>query len=384
MRGTSQVHRIPIVKHHFSRALAVALAGGTLLATVILSPTLPTAEAQGQSAGRIPGQYIVVLKDGVAGPREVAQEMAAKHGADVFFTYEFALKGFAARIPDARLPDVASDPRVSYIEQDGVASAIAQELPWGVDYIDADLSSTRAGDGTGSVDGIAIAIIDTGIDTRHPDLKVSGGINYSGGNAGNYNDGNGHGTHCAGIAAAKDNGIGVVGVAPGASLYAVKVLSNSGSGSWSAVIKGCDWVTARAGFIRVANMSLGGPENQAVDAAVERMVSAGIVVAVAAGNDGADASNYSPARTPSAITVGAHDSSGAIASFSNTGGSVDVYAPGVGIKSTYKSGSYAILSGTSMAAPHVAGAAALYLFTHPGASVQQVQTALSGMNVSGF
>jgi subtilisin family serine protease len=380
------VHRIRIVGHHYSRALAAALAGGTLLAAITLTPTLPAAEAQGQAAGRIPGQYIIVLKEGVAGPREVAREMAAKHGADVFFTYEFALKGFAARIPEARLPHLASDPRVRYIEPDGVASVIAQELPWGVDYIDADQSSTRAGDGSGSVDGMGIAIIDTGIDTRHSDLNVAGGINYSGGKSDNYADGNGHGTHCAGIAAAKDNGIGVVGVAPGASLYAVKVLGNSGSGSWSAVIKGCDWVTARAGTIDVANLSLGGPANQAVDEAVERMVSAGIVVAVAAGNDGADASDYSPARTPNAITVGAHDRSGATASFSNTGDRVDVYAPGVGILSTYKKSSYAILSGTSMAAPHVAGAAALYLSTHPGALPQQVRDALvgAGMNVSGF
>jgi subtilisin family serine protease len=193
----------------------------------------------------------------------------------------------------------------------------------------------------------------------------------------NGNDDNGHGTHVAGIAAAKDNGIGVVGVAPGARLWAVKVLDRNGSGFLSGVIKGVDHVTANAGAIEVANMSLGGGNSQALNDAIKNSVAKGVVYVVAAGNSGIDASNTSPANSPDVLAVSAivdtdgkcgklgpstsYGGDDTFASFSNYGSMVDIAAPGVNILSTYKGKTYATMSGTSMASPHVAGAVALYL-----------------------
>ena len=228
---------------------------------------------------------------------------------------------------------------------------------------------------------VDVAVIDTGIDLDHPDLNVVGGTNcvsfFSACGSGG-DDGNGHGTHVAGTIGALDNEIGVVGVAPGARLWAVRVLNNNGTGTTSQIIAGMDWVTARASTIEVANMSISGGGSTSLDSAANRMADAGVAVAVAAGNNDADASGYSPARATKVLTVSAIadydglpgglgqppsnfclDQDDTLADFSNWGSTIEIAAPGCRILSTYLSGGYAWINGTSMASPHVAGALGL-------------------------
>lgn len=353
----------------------------------------------------VPDQYIIVFHDWVRDPGAEAQAMANEHGLGILHVYEFALKGFAATVPAARLARLRQDARVDFISEDrvveitappggGTAVAAGQTLPTGIDRIEGDLSSTASGSGSGSV-GVPVAVIDTGIDIDHPDLNVVGGKNCSTGRS--FDDGNGHGTHVAGTIAAKDDNNGVVGVAPGAPLYAVRVLNNAGSGSWSSVICGIDWVTANAASkgIKVANMSLGGSgsdspsdancnnaNNDALHKAICKSVKAGVTYVVAAGNSNSNFSGFVPAAYDEVLTVtavadfdGVYGGSGAAtcrsdvddtpADFSNftTAGSGDeghtIAAPGVCILSTWKGGGYKTISGTSMASPHVAGTAAL-------------------------
>jgi subtilisin len=336
-----------------------------------------------------PGRFIVVLHDHVD-PFAVANEHAAVHGLAISHVYEAALKGYAAPIPAARLALIQADPRVQFVSDDRPVSAIAQTLPTGVDRIEADNSSTLAGNGSGSVN-VPVAIIDTGIDTTHPDLNVVGGRNCQLG--GTFKDGNGHGTHVAGTVGARDNGLGVVGVAPGTPLYAVRVLNNAGSGSWSSVICGINWVTQNAGTIKVANMSLGGSgsddgncgnsNNDALHKAICGSVAAGVTYVVAAGNDGVDFSGFVPAAYNEVLTVTAMadfngipggggsptcraDVDDTAADFSNYAGNTadaahTIAAPGVCIYSTWKGGSYNTISGTSMASPHATGTVALCL-----------------------
>ena len=323
------------------------------------------------------GRYIVVLKPGVTA-RAVANEHAAAHAATISFVYSHALSGYAATIPNARLAAIRADKRVDYVEPDGEMSAVAQTVPYGIVKIGADVSSTRAGDGIGAVSNVNAYIIDTGIDAAHTDLNVVGHVNFAGGP---NRDCHGHGTHVAGTVAAKDNGIDVVGVAPGAPLTGVKVLGCNGSGSNSGVIAGIDWVTANAVKPAVANMSLGGGVSQAIDDAVRRSAASGVFYALAAGNDGADACSHSPARAGAGtnngiMTVGATDSADKEASFSNYGTCVDIWAPGVSVLSTRKGGGTTTMSGTSMASPHGAGGGALYLSTSAGASPSSVESAL--------
>lgn len=352
----------------------------------------------------IPDQYIVVFHDNVPNSRAAAQDVARRHGLSLLEVYEYALKGFAAKIPAVALSAIARDPRVQFISEDRVVVAFQQTLPTGVNRINAEYKTN-----TGT--GVNVAVVDTGIELSHPDLQANivGGKNCSTGRS--YNDGNGHGTHVAGIIAALNNDIGVVGVAPGALLWAVRVLNNTGSGSWSSVICGIDFVDSKApakgGSITVANMSLGGSgtddgncgltNNDALHQAICRAVKDGVTFVVAAGNSGADLSGFVPAAYNEVIAVTAlGDSDGnscgtggptsysaddTFASFSNFAtlpedGIRVIAAPGVSIYSTYKGGGYATLSGTSMASPHVAGAAALYLATHLGASPAEVRDAL--------
>jgi subtilisin len=356
---------------------------------------VPGAHAAGGKAS-----YIVVLKESVQNPGAVAREHANEHAAEIQFVYEHSIKGYAAVLPQARLDAVRSDERVAYVSEDRPVSISAQSLPTGINRIDGEVSSTAAGDGAGSVD-VDIAVLDTGIDTTHPDLNVVGGKNCSTGKS--YSDGNGHGSHVAGTAAAKDDAQGVVGVAPGARLHAVRVLNNAGSGSWSSIICGVDWVTANAATIEVANMSLGGSGSEpagsgcatgtALHDAICKSVQAGVTYAVAAGNESDDSANHVPAAYDEVITVSAladfdglpgglgsptcrSDVDDTFANFSNYGADVDIIAPGVCIHSTWKGGGYNTISGTSMASPHVAGAAALYKASHPGASPAEVQAAL--------
>lgn len=244
----------------------------------------------------------------------------------------------------------------------------AQTLPWGVDKVQADKSSTRAGNGRGAVSKAHAFVVDTGIG-RHPDLNLANHVNFAGGP---NSDCNGHGTHVAGTLAAKDDHSAVVGVAPGVPLTGVKVLDCEGSGWDSDVVAGIDYVTRRARSTSrpdVANLSLGGYPSQAIDDAVRRSAASGVFWAVAAGNDGANACLASPARAGGGMdngiaTVAATNGQDGETYWSNYGSCVDTWAPGSDILSTALGGGTAEISGTSMATPHVAGAAALYRSRH--------------------
>jgi len=373
---------------------------GGMLAALLVSVMAAMPSAAAAPSGRS-GSYIVVLKDTATGPSTLARAHADRYGARVGHVYRHALKGYSAILSSDRIAALRADPNVAAVAPDLPVHAFVQTLPTGINRIDGELSSTVSGNGSGVVN-VDIAIIDTGISTSHPELNVVGGTNCVGGPS--FNDDNGHGSHVAGIAAARDNVDGVVGVAPGARLYAVKVLNSAGSGSISQIICGIDWVTARAGTIEVANMSLGGSSffgafsgcNSNFDPmhpAICRSVQAGVTYAVAAGNSAMDANTFIPATYSQVITVSAladfnglpgggaaatcrADVDDTFANFSNFGADIDIIAPGVCILSTYLGSGYNTLSGTSMASPHVAGAAALYKANNPGATPAQVKTAL--------
>ncbi len=325
-----------------------------------------------QGVAPIPGQYVVVLKEDVA-LRGLGAQMKGKalgllkknggNEASLGFVYANAIQGFSAKLNPAQLRALADDDAIAYIEEDfevtlvqkgkpggGGTTQPSQSIPWGITKVGG------AGDGTGK----RAWIIDTGIDLDHPDLKVAsyGFTAFTSGKDNSLDDGNGHGTHVAGTVAALNNTIGVVGVAAGATVVPVKVLSSSGSGSNSGVIAGVDYVKANASVGDAANMSLGGGVSTALDNAVISAAAAGIKFALAAGNSSADANTSSPARAngPNIYTVSAHNSSDVFASFSNFGNPpIEFCAPGVSISSTWKGGGYNIISGTSMAAPHVCG-----------------------------
>jgi hypothetical protein len=327
--------------------------------------------------------YIVVLRTGTADVPTVAAEISRAYGGRPGFIYEHALKGFSIRVSSQAAAAIASSPRVAYVERDMPRYIHAQKMPTGIGRIFADTNANLDIDGTDDfrVD-VDVAVIDTGIDWQHPDLNVVGGINCASGNpfrascSGNGDDDHYHGTHVAGTIAALDNGIGVVGVAPGARLWAVKVLNSQGSGYTSWIVAGIDWVAARASTIEVANMSLGGSGySQAEYDAIQGAVNKGVAFAVSAGNSDADARNYSPAAFDNVLTVSAladfdgepgglgsptcrTDQDDTLADFSNWGPAVDIAAPGVCILSTYpiERGEYGTISGTSMSSPHVAGA----------------------------
>jgi subtilisin family serine protease len=332
----------------------------------------------------IPGRYIVVLKDEVRDPTAVAREHAQRHGARVLHTYQHALKGYAARIPDQRLDEMLAEERIDYIERDSTVTTVAQKLPWGINRIDADISSTRAGNGSGVVTNVNAYIIDSGIDKSHPDLNVVGHVNFHGGR---NTDCDGHGTHTAGTVAAEDNNRNVVGVVPGAPLTGVKVVGCDGSGSVANVIAGIDWVTAdtqkpeKAQKPAIANLSLDTRANRALDEAARVSAASGVFYSVAAGNEGRNACQHSPARAGGGenngiVTTAATNSSGAEPSWSNYGRCVDLWAPGAKILSTRMGGGETTKSGTSMSAPHVGGGGALFLSSHTSASPATVESAL--------
>jgi subtilisin family serine protease len=361
-----------------------AIMGALLLlyaSGVLAQPQTPTQN--------IPDRYIVVFKDSVQRPAAAANEHARANGLQLRFVYTSAIKGYAADIPNDRaLQRVENDPRVDYVEQDQVVRAEEQVLPWGMNRIDADLSSTMSGDGLGEISNVNTYIIDSGVDAPHSDLNVVNRVNFKG-DGKNY-DCNGHGTHVAGTVAAKDNSQDVVGVVPGSPITAVKVLGCDNTGATSGVIAGINWVTQNAQKPAIANMSLGGGTSQAEDEAVRNSAASGIFYSIAAMNNGANACNYSPARAGRTrndadgtwnkdngiMTVAATNSSNEEASWSNYGPCVDIWAPGVNVKSTKLGGGTTLMSGTSMAAPHVGGGGALYLSSHTSVSSLATEIAL--------
>jgi subtilisin family serine protease len=367
---------------------AVLLTVALLVAGIGLDRSASVAAAAQASS------VIVVLRDGVDA-QQAAAEHRARYGADVSYVYGAALRGYAARIPANALAAIARDPRVAFISEDNPVWATDEtptdETPTGVDRIVAD-KTTSSGHNNG---GPAIAVIDTG-SGPHGELNIFGGKNCSNGRPTNYSDGNGHGTHVAGTIAAKfdGTGTGVAGVLPGAPIYSVRVLNNQGSGSWSSVVCGIDWVTANAASnnIKVANMSLGGTgsddgncgnsNNDALHKAICGSVAAGVTYVVAAGNSATNLAGFVPAAYDEVLAVTAmSDSNGqpgggnppscrtgegddVPATFSNFATTdLDkahtIAAPGVCIYSTWKGGGYNTISGTSMASPHVAGTVAL-------------------------
>jgi subtilisin family serine protease len=333
----------------------------------------------------IPGRYIVVFKEGadvaavdaaIADAQTAAAATEGSGAVDVHYRYEAALLGFAASLPASSLDALQKNSNVAYIEADQVVTIDTTQTgaTWGLDRIDQTalpLSGTFTYIRTGA--GVTAYIIDTGIHLSHSQFtgRVSSG--YDAVDGGPADDCHGHGTHVAGTV-----GGTTYGVAKGVSLVAVRVLNCSGSGTNSGVIAGVDWVKINAVKPAVANMSLGGGASTALDTAVNNAISSGVTFAVAAGNSNRNACNYSPARVANAITVGATTSSDARASYSNYGSCLDLFAPGSSITSAWYTSNTATntISGTSMATPHVAGVAALYLQGNPGASPATVSSAL--------
>lgn len=307
--------------------------------------------------------YLVTFRDNVTDVRGVARELSLRGGFGLRFVREHAARGFSAVIPAPFLDEVRADPRVLIVEEDGPVSLIhpvvearpgggggsgGQQTPWGITRVGG------AGDGTGRT----AWIIDTGIDLDHPDLNTSRNCHASF-NGRTPDDGNGHGTHVAGTIGAINNSTGVVGVAANAFVCAVRVLGNNGSGTWEQVINGVNYVAASGSAGDVANMSLGGPgSNATLEKAVSDAAARGIRFVIAAGNDGSNAADFTPARVngPNIYTVSAIGSNDCMPSWSNWGNPpVDYAAPGVSVLSTWRGGGTKTISGTSMATPHVAG-----------------------------
>ncbi|XVV06063.1 S8 family serine peptidase [Actinosynnema sp. CA-248983] len=374
------------------------LPGTALLAALLVAAVAPAAPASAAGAE----SYVVLLQDGAA-----LSAFTADPAVAVTHRYESAVRGYSARMTPATAARLARDPRVALVQRDGVATIAAQSVPTGIDRVDAEVSPTARINGVDERVDVDVAVIDTGIDLDHPDLNVhtAGAKNCSSGRS--ADDGHGHGTHVAGTIGAKDDTNGVVGVAPGARVWPVRVLNNRGSGSFSDIVCGIDFVTAHANEIEVANMSLGGSgtdsacgsNRDAMHEAICRSVAAGVTYVVAAGNSAANASTFVPAAYDEVITVSAladfngkpgggaaptcrSDVDDTFADFSNYGADVDLIAPGVCILSTWLNGGYNTISGTSMASPHVAGAAALYKATHPTASPAAVKSALQAAGTS--
>jgi subtilisin family serine protease len=372
------------------------LTGTIVVLSILLAAVVTPAAGKGGK-----DSYIVVLKQGGIAPAAAAKE-ARKGGASVKHVYKNTIKGYAAKLSEADVEALRADPDVKYVVRDGIVHATkadARRVPngqgkkkqpsytfpsWGIDRIDErdlPLSSsytTTASNGS----GVTAYVVDTGIRITHQ--QFGGRASYGRDTVDNddvASDCNGHGTHVAGTI-----GGSTYGVARQVRLIAVRVLNCAGSGTWSGVIAGIDWAAGHHGTgPAVMNLSLGGGANTAVDDAIQRAVADGITVAVAAGNSAANACNYSPARAPNALTVGATTSTDARASYSNFGTCLDLFAPGSSITSAWSTGDSATntISGTSMASPHVAGVAALYLEDHAGANPATVRSALVGIATTG-
>ncbi|HVG57275.1 MAG TPA: S8 family serine peptidase [Hyalangium sp.] len=330
----------------------------------------------------IAGEFIVVLKETPPGstPRPVqplAQQLSTQYGGTAFTIYEHALRGFASKMTEDQAKAMSNDGEVAYVQQNQeiVAFDTQSNATWGLDRIDQrDLPLDKTYSYNVQGKGVHAYIIDTGIRVSHSEFEGRADVGFDAINDGQKgNDCNGHGTHVAGTVGGR-----TWGVAKNVLLHAVRVLSCSGSGSTAGVVAGIDWVTANKQLPAVANMSLGGGADRALDDAVRKSVAGGVVYTLAAGNDNRDACSTSPARTAEGITVGATTTTDARASFSNYGGCVDIFTPGHNITSAWHTSDAdnKTISGTSMAAPHAAGIAALYLGTNPNASPNDVAKAL--------
>lgn len=370
----------------------------------VIAWSVPEIRVEGQeqkgkilrSEEKIPNRYIVVFEEWAAGAlgegsnaEALSREFGAVYEGKVDRVFKHALNGFSVEMNEKQAEAMSRDPRIKYIEEDtpmSIDQTTQNNATWGLDRVDQrdlPLSGTYTYDGNGA--GVWAYIVDTGIRASHADFGgrvVSGFTAINDGRG--TNDCNGHGTHVAG-----STGGGTWGVAKGVTLVPVRVLDCRGSGTTSGVIAGVDYVTnqknASPNRLMVANMSLGGGANSSLDTAVNNSVAAGVTFVVAAGNSNANACNYSPARAANAITVGATTSTDARASYSNFGSCLDVFAPGSSITSAWYSSdtSTNTISGTSMASPHVAGVAALYLAANPTSSPSQVTSAITGNATTG-
>jgi subtilisin family serine protease len=342
----------------------------------------------------IPGHYIVILKDDAASLATersrlsrvgvVSRDVATKSRARLTHSYSHVLRGFAARADDRALARLLADPRVAYVQEDGMVSLAATQTnaTWGLDRVDQrnlPLNQTYTYDTTAS--GVHAYVLDTGLFATHTQFanRVGNGHTVINDNRGT-SDCHGHGTHVSGTVGGSTHG-----VAKGVTLHPVRVLGCDGNGPNSGIAAAMDWVASNHVKPAVANLSIQDPADATLDDAVQRLHDAGVTVVVAAGNHSGNACSYSPARAPSAITVGSTDSNDSRSSFSNYGTCVDIFAPGGNITSashTSTTGT-ASMSGTSMASPHVAGAAALYLAGNPNATPAQVRDALVNNATSG-
>ncbi len=384
-----------VMAHLRSKNLRVAAV--TTMATAALLGGLTALPAQAAPAeGKVlaagsptavKGSYIVTLKKsaGLKAASNAGKDLVEEYGGTVKRTFKSALNGYSAKLSATEAKRLAADPAIASVEQDQVFTVDATQTnaPWGLDRSDQaslPLSGTYTyPDSAGS--GVTAYVIDTGVRISHAQF---GGRAFNGYDAvSNDNvaqDGNGHGTHVASTIAGS-----TYGIAKQAKIVAVRVLNNAGSGTTAGVVAGIDWVTANHSGPSVANMSLGGGASTAIDTAVRNSISSGVTYAVAAGNSSANASSYSPARVTEAITVGATTNTDARASYSNFGAVLDIFAPGSSITAGWYTSDTATntISGTSMATPHVAGAAAVYLAGHTSATPAQVASALTAGAVTG-
>ncbi|HEY8985969.1 MAG TPA: S8 family peptidase [Streptomyces sp.] len=379
-------------KNHTKLTVAATVAAAALVGGLTALPA-QAAPAEGKviaagSPTAVKDSYIVTLKTraGFKSASASGKSLIKRYGGKVDKTFGAALNGYTATLSAKEARRLAADPSVASVEQNQtvrITDTTQSSAPWGLDRIDQSslpLSNTYTyPDSAGS--GVTAYVIDTGVRITHSQISGRASYGYDAVDGDSVaSDGNGHGTHVATTIAGS-----TYGVAKKAKIVAVRVLDNDGSGTTAGVIEGVDWVTANHSGPSVANMSLGGGTSSSLDTAVRNSIASGVTYAVAAGNSNANASSSSPARVTEAITVGATTSSDARASYSNYGSVLDIFAPGSSITAGWYTSDTATntISGTSMATPHVAGAAAVYLASHTSATPSQVATALVNGSISG-